>query len=107
MHGQGRPIPSTTFGIAARTIAGRAWAAALSLMVICFVATLDAQEVNLRIRVEWGGGVQRQLHGEIFVDNGTISAPRMLGVEADEPGSMWLKDGRLQIAQRSPRVYDG
>ena len=36
-----------------------------------------------------------------------ISQPRPLGIEADEPGSMWLEEGRLLVRQRSPRAYDG
>ncbi|MBN2293696.1 MAG: family 10 glycosylhydrolase, partial [Pirellulales bacterium] len=30
-----------------------------------------------------------------------------LGIEADEPGSMWMENGRLHVAQKSPRLYDG
>lgn len=107
MLGQGRPIPLTTFGTAARTNAGRAWTAALWLILVCATSIANAQEVKLRIRVEWGGGAARQRVGRISVDQGSISEPRLLGIEADEPGSMWVKEGQLHIAERSPRVYDG
>ena len=45
--------------------------------------------------------------GSIAVSRGTISQPRPLGLEADEPGSMWLEEGRLLVRQRSPRTYNG
>ena len=59
------------------------------------------------VRVAWGGGSEKLWEGSIAVSRGTISQPRPLGIEADEPGSMWLEDGRLMIRQRSPRGYDG
>ena len=59
------------------------------------------------VRVAWGGGSEKLWEGSIAVSRGTISQPRPLGIEADEPGSMWLEDGRLVVRQRSPRAYDG
>ncbi len=38
---------------------------------------------------------------------GTLSDPKPLGMEADEPGSMWLSAGQIVIESRSLRVYDG
>ena len=51
----------------------------------------------------------RVWHGTISVSEGSLSEPQPLGVEADEPGSMWLagdSDGaaKLVIQQRSPRL---
>ena len=48
-----------------------------------------------------GGGAERRWEGTIAVSRGTLSEPRPLGIEADEPGSMWLEDGRLAIRQRT------
>ena len=63
------------------------------------------------VRVAWGGGAEKSWEGVIAVrapsGSGTIAQPRPLGIEADEPGSMWLDDGRLLVRQRSPRAYDG
>jgi hypothetical protein len=59
------------------------------------------------VRIAWGGGSEKSWEGSIAVNRGTISQPRPLGIEADEPGSMWLEDGRLMIRQRSARAYDG
>ena len=61
----------------------------------------------MMVRVAWGGGSEKLWEGSIAVSRGTISQPRPLGIEADEPGSMWLEDGRLLVRQRSPRAYDG
>jgi uncharacterized lipoprotein YddW (UPF0748 family) len=59
------------------------------------------------VRVAWGGGREKLWEGSVAVSSGAISQPRPLGIEADEPGSMWLENGRLLILQRSPRAYDG
>ena len=61
----------------------------------------------LMVRVAWGGGREKLWEGSVAVSSGAISQPRPLGIEADEPGSMWLENGRLLILQRSPRAYDG
>ena len=61
----------------------------------------------MMVRIAWGGGKEKLWEGSIAVSHGTIAQPRPLGIEADEPGSMWLEDGRLLIRQRSPRAYDG
>lgn len=64
-------------------------------------------EPTLRLRLAWGGGPSRQWAGAVRLSQGELAEPRLLGVEADEPGSMWLEDGVLVIRQRSPRAYDG
>ncbi len=85
-------------------------------------------EENVRVRVAWGGGTARQWRGWVVAAGGSLSELRALGVEADEPGSMWLQQGRLPaeatgdgsfpgrpdsayaylaVSQRSPRTYDG
>jgi hypothetical protein len=61
----------------------------------------------IMVRIAWGGGAEKLWDGSIAVSQGTISQPRPLGIEADEPGSMWIEGGRLSIRQRSPRAYDG
>jgi hypothetical protein len=78
-------------------------AAFLLLLLSSFARADDA----MMVRVAWGGGSEMAWQGTISVSRGTISQPRPLGIEADEPGSMWLQDGRLAIRQRSPRTYDG
>ena len=68
---------------------------------------------TMRVRVAWGGGGERLWAGTISVSQGTLSDPQPLGIEADEPGSMWLQPDQqsggncLAIRQRSARAYDG
>ncbi|MCE5268484.1 MAG: hypothetical protein LLG00_11425 [Planctomycetaceae bacterium] len=66
---------------------------------------------QVRLRIAWGGGAARLWTGTIAVSDGAISEPQPLGVEADEPGSMWIQSdphgGKLIVRQRSPRTYDG
>ncbi len=67
----------------------------------------------MRVRVAWGGGEERMCQGAIWLSEGILAEPRPLGIEADEPGSMWLEanqagpGNRLVIRQRSLRAYDG
>jgi len=70
------------------------------------ISSLSYADEAMMVRVAWGGGREKQWEGSIAVSRGAISQPRPLGIEADEPGSMWLDDGRLSIRQRSPRTYD-
>jgi hypothetical protein len=62
---------------------------------------------TIRVRVSWGGGAACQWQGQIEAAGGVLLEPVPLGIEGDEPGSMWLDAGRLHIRQRSPRTYDG
>lgn len=112
----------------------RRWSSARSLCLLALVAVQAGwcayalAEENVRMRVAWGGGAAQRWRGWVVVDQGSLSKPQALGVEADEPGSMWLEHGRLPseatasgsfpgrpesaysylaISQRSPRTYDG
>ena len=67
----------------------------------------QTEEVSLRLRIAWGSRANYQRwQGTISIPDGQISTVAPLGIEADEPGSMWIEDGRLVIRQASPRVYD-
>ena len=60
------------------------------------------------LRVAWGGGAERQWHGSIAIDQGSLRMVRPLGIVADAPGSIWSDSDRLmEIRQRSARAYDG
>ena len=130
MIGQGGPTASP---IAAVEQAGRAvrWVCRLALAVCLGFWLCDSPlaDETMRVRIAWGGGAERLWQGVIGVDQGTVSEPVPLGIEADEPGSMWLNSNPLEIRpegdergkplpvrlsgdhlvlrQRSPRTYDG
>ena len=96
-------------------------------MVLGHSLWVAAAEVpSIRLRIDWGGAQEELWEGVIAVSQGTVSGPAPLGIEADEPGSMWLDRGplfpaagraqppstgpemdQLVIRQRSPRTYDG
>lgn len=61
----------------------------------------------MRTRIAWGGSEGKTWEGSISISEGSLNNPRPLGIEADEPGSMWLESGRLVIRQKTPRLYDG
>jgi hypothetical protein len=85
----------------------------LGVIAIFFLIPSCLLADEMRVRLAWGGGKERQWHGLVTLSEGRLGELRPLGVEADEPGSMWLdSDGpaappRLVIDQRSPRAYDG
>lgn len=119
--GQGSPATSHVdqASVAAqRTVSARMSAAArvrcgvgLCAVAICSLLWATplsaAEDPSLRIRVEWGGGAERVWEGSIALSHGTLAEPRSLGVEADEPGSMWIHEQTLLVRSRSPRTYDG
>lgn len=96
--GQGRPL----LPLAVRLVA---------LGLLCAGSVAPAITLgdppSIGLRIEWGGGSQRRWEGVIGLSRGQLAQPRPLGVEADEPGSMWFKDGSLVVRQRSARTYDG
>lgn len=94
-------------------VPGRIAAAALC---VCAALPLGAQDapaptagdsVSLRLRMEWGGGTARRWNGLAEVADGELALPVALGIEADEPGSMWSDGVRWHLEPRSPRTYDG
>src|SRR5262245_23670969 len=92
--GHGRPPPA---GTAAPLCALRY--SALVLLAVCFCADAAAQEVQVRLRLAWGGGAPRSWQGTLQFPGGTIADPIPLGLEADTPGSMELIDpSTLRVA---------
>jgi hypothetical protein len=108
MIGQGSPRSSR-----ARQAGWLAWqcrAARLALWTLVLsglpVAAIGA-EPSMRLRMEWGGGSAQRWEGSVAVTDGVPSESTPLGIEADEPGSMWITGNRLDIQSRSARSYDG
>lgn len=78
------------------------------LFVVLSASSLRADgEIDLKLRVAWGGGARRQWQATIQLVPGQISAVRRLALEPDTPGSTTRQGGELRLTQRSPRVYDG
>lgn len=124
-HGSPRPSPSAPDCFAGRSLR-RGLGSTLAVWLMCWLAGSAPAEETLRIRIAWGGGGERLWKGTIGVSRGTVAEPIPLGIEADEPGSMWLEDSpvevpasqergpgvtlsgaHLRVQQRSPRTYDG
>jgi len=114
MIGQGGPRTSLEQRAATARIAaaGRCCWSALWVLAVLLPRVLPAADETMRLRIAWGGGSERTWQGTVALSKGTLADPQALGIEADEPGSMWLEDDRQQgqrlaIRQRSSRSYDG
>lgn len=107
MIGQGSP---TTSGGAlmfwGRVAVGRGCRVATAL-ILAIGCTAMAPAETMRLRIAWGGGAEQLWQGRIALSEGLLSEACALGIEADEPGSMWLDQGQLRFRQPSPRTYDG
>ena len=80
---------------------------ALIVCALLPVGSLFAQETELDLRIEWGGGAARRWHARISVDRGSLTEPVPLGLEPDVPGSAFQVDREIRVAPRTPRTYDG
>src|ERR1700722_12489952 len=102
MVGQGRPSTGRTrfalrLGWPIRILIGFALAAPWMP-----IAQTLAAEPTMLLRVGWGGGAERQWHGSISIDKGTLALVRPLGIIADSPGSIWASsETRIDIRERS------
>ena len=108
MVGQGRPKASRA--PFARLARARPWVSRAALVCLsCFLCVLRANgdESLLQLRIAWGGGAERIWEGSIRLSGGRFSELQPLGLEADEPGSIWLDDEGIEIRQRALRAYDG
>lgn len=108
MLGHGRPLQ-----LGGRTHPLLPTSAHRLLRLVCAIAliacplTLRAEEVELRLRLFWGGGEARPWVGKIGVTGGALTELALLGSEPDEHASVWLAGGELHVAQRRARVQSG
>jgi hypothetical protein len=78
------------------------------VVLFAMMASGQAAEVALRLRISWGGGADRVWQGSINLSGGSLEQLSTLGIEADSPGAIWLEgNDTVQIRQPSPRAYDG
>jgi hypothetical protein len=79
-----------------------------ALFLLSSVNIASATELDLRLRLAWGGGEACSWQGLIELSAGTLDDVRPLGLEADSPGALHLiNDQTLRVFPRSPRTYDG
>jgi hypothetical protein len=81
------------------------------LVAFCCALTAHAQQAELRFRVAWGGGQSQLWQGRISISEGAIAGVSPLGLEMDEPGSIYLDTADINprtivIAPKSLRAYD-
>lgn len=108
MIGQGSPALVRFFSRSAtRMVKVSLGIVVLAMSSLWFAELACSAETQVRLRFAWGGGARRAWESTVTVDRGTVSELVSLGIEADEPGSMWIDDaGQLHIEQRSARTYD-
>src|SRR5436309_1506435 len=101
MFGQGCPYICRWRSGQRRSRAVRAVLAAIALFVCAQAA--ESADVDLRVRVAWGGGEARPWHGMIRVSEGTLGDVTPLAFEADAPGSMLTVDpATIRVYPRTP-----
>ncbi|HEX5472806.1 MAG TPA: hypothetical protein VFW73_13025, partial [Lacipirellulaceae bacterium] len=95
-----------------RRPASLVFALARAAMFLCACLSAGAFAQNppaaepLKLRITWGGGEASQWHGQIAVDDGSFSNLNLLESESDATASIWLDDGKLQVATLSPHELD-
>jgi len=109
MTGQGSPTaslpPPARIAGCVGVCAGRAVALLAAMLLLSNLSA--AADETMQVRIAFGGGGERLWYGSVSLSQGVLSGPTPLGIEADEPGSMWIEQGQLKIRQRSARAYDG
>jgi len=76
-------------------------------MMVYSAEPARGEEARHQIRLAWGGGASRRWQGEVRVDQGSFERLTLLGMEADEPGSIWIEQPeQILVRQRSGRTYD-
>ncbi|HEV3417108.1 MAG TPA: family 10 glycosylhydrolase, partial [Pirellulales bacterium] len=108
MVGQGSPSTGRRFALRVGWPVGRFFRPALAALLALTAQVLAAAEPTMQLRVSWGGGAERQWHGSISIDKGTLALVRPLAIVADSPGSIWAaSDTEIDIREKSIRDYDG
>lgn len=70
-------------------------------------ARVADDQLDLRLRLAWGGGEDRAWQGTVRIQGGRLSEATALGREADESSTMASTDDGLSILQTAPRSYSG
>ena len=83
------------------------WGALLLAATTVAAEPDDSAAQPVRLRFEWGGGSARLWSGLLEISEGRFERPVSLGVEADEPGTIWIDGRAVWIQRRTAGVYDG
>lgn len=80
----------------------------------CFPQSIVAQDnseprspITMRLQIEWGGAEARLWRGSISVPDGEFSNLRLLGLDADQPGSFVHDKSRIRVEPRFSNRYSG
>lgn len=81
--------------------------ALLWLLAAAVVPAAVQADDTLRLRIAWGGESTTQWVGQVSLSEGQLREVDLLSRERDAPGSIWLQDGTVHIAQPRRRRFDG
>ena len=108
MAGQGCPLRPCAWPPRRAVLTLRTCVVLATLLTGLISSPASAADVDIRLRVAWGGGEPRAWQGTIRVTSGQLSEATVLGLEADAPGSIQQVDSStLRVYPRSPHSYDG
>src|SRR5262245_17687996 len=103
MIGQGSPsLSAVRFARAGILILGL-----FATFLPCAIAADNLAEQPTRLRIAWRGQEVRRWIGRIAVEGGSLADLRLLGMDADAAGSIWLEDGVVHVASIRPHRFDG
>lgn len=86
------------------------WFAVATWPVACCFADERVQageDLQIRLRVEWGYGQPRQWNGSLRVSDGSLRDLAVLGWSADAPGCVLLAQNAVRVNHRQQHDYDG
>jgi hypothetical protein len=118
MFGQGRPMfrqnNSTRrfrgqFTTALATLGRCALVGLFStfLAAIVVAAPSGLLDQPIRLRIAWGGHEAVRWSGHISLDQGSLTDPQLLGMEADAAAAVLLEPNRIRVDTPRPHLFDG
>lgn len=108
MAGQGCPLRSRAWPSRRACLALRTLVCLIAASFAWAPSPAAASDLDIRLRIAWGGGEARPWQGTIRLTAGSFSETTVLGLEADAPGSIQQTDSStLRIYPRTPHSYDG
>lgn len=83
------------------------WASIAGIALLLGAVMADGADLDVRLRVTWGGGSPRSWSGSLSLSEGTCAALRSLGVEADGPLHHDERDDGVRFWEPAPVTFDG